>query len=123
MKTECPRFISRCRSALPRALAALEVCCRCWMELVPLFLSWASAYSEVRLVSIPYGVSRNRSTVTPACVPHCYPARFIEKKCETAVLTSARGGVIIKKYSKILWSPVIAIIFEALLSAKHCTGY
>lgn len=74
-------------------------------------------------MSFPYGVSRNGSTVNPACVPHCYPAKFIEKKCETAVLTSTQGSVITKKYSKMLRSPVVAIIFEALLFAKHCTGY
>ena len=36
-------------SALPRTLAVLEGFCSCWLELVPLLLSWISEYSELAL--------------------------------------------------------------------------
>ena len=47
-----------------------------------------------------------------------------EKKYEAVVLTSAQGSSIIKKnYSQILWLPIVAIMFEILLYARHRARY
>ena len=45
-KEKCPQVYN---SALPRTLAVLEGFCSCWLELVPLPLSWISEYSELGL--------------------------------------------------------------------------
>lgn len=117
MKGKCLRFIIQ-----PFQGPWLEGFCGCWLERVPLLLLWASEYSELGLCPFPM----------------VFPGRCMQKPLQifTTATQGHRGEIWNscayqcsrqqqhkKKYSKTLWLPIVAIIFEVLLYARYCTRY